>query len=99
MRRARAVEGKKATLFGETPFGWRLSKDRTRLVLDPDEQRLLAVVRHMHKVQRLDMREIVTVLAHLGVVNRRGRPFALSAVWAMIRQHGKVPREARKKAK
>ena len=47
MRRVNLPSGTRDILYGETPFGWRLSPDRSKLVLDPEEQRLLSVVRHM----------------------------------------------------
>jgi hypothetical protein len=94
MRRARVPAGARAILYGETPFGWRLSKDRSKLVMDKDEQRLLAVVRHMYFVERINMRQIVQRLAELGAVNRRARPFTLSGVWTMVHERRRRPREA-----
>ncbi len=91
MRRATSSSSS-GVLFGEAPYGWRLSSDRSRLVLDPDEQRLLGVVRHMYFIERIPMREIVANLRKMRVVNRRGRPFGLSGGWEMIhRRHGKPP--------
>jgi hypothetical protein len=81
-------------LYGEAPFGWRISSDRSMLVLDPDEQRLLSVVRHLYLVERIPMRGIVERLRRMGVVNRRGRPFGLSSVWEMIHRRKERPAEA-----
>jgi hypothetical protein len=94
MRSVRVPSGVRRILYGEPPFGWRLSKDRSRLVLDSDEQRLVAVVRHMYFIERVDMRTIVTRLDEMGVVNRRGRPFGLSSVWGIIHHGTRLPREA-----
>jgi hypothetical protein len=98
MRRVNLPSGTRDILYGETPFGWRLSPDRSRLVLDPEEQRLLSVVRHMYLVERLPMRGIVDRLRKMGVVNRRGRPFGLSGVWEMIHRRADRPDEAKGRA-
>jgi hypothetical protein len=96
VRRANnAPRGVAATLYGETPYGWRLSRDRSKLVVDADEQRVVAVVRHMYFVERLAMREIVERLRSMGVVNRRGNAFGLTSVHYIIHSQGRVPREAR----
>jgi hypothetical protein len=95
MRRVNLPSGNRDILYGETPFGWRLSPDRSKLVLDPAEQRLLSVVRHMYLVERLPMRGIVDRLRKMGVVNRRGRPFGLSGVWEMIHRRQDKPDEAK----
>jgi hypothetical protein len=95
MRRVNLPSGTRDILYGETPFGWRLSPDRSKLVLDPEEQRLLSVVRHMYLVERLPMRGIVDRLRKMGIVNRRGRPFGLSGVWEMIHRRQDRPHEAK----
>ncbi|MGH7295241.1 MAG: hypothetical protein ACRELB_09920 [Polyangiaceae bacterium] len=95
MRRVNLPSGTRDILYGETPFGWRLSPDRSKLVLDPEEQRLLSVVRHMYLVERLPMRGIVDRLRKMGIVNRRGRPFGLSGVWEMIHRRQDKPTEAK----
>ncbi len=88
MRRATLSNSSPEVLYGETPYGWRLSRDRSKLVMNGDEQRVLAVVRHMYFAQRVPMRDIVQRLGGMGIVNRRGRSFGLSSVWEMI-HHGK----------
>jgi hypothetical protein len=99
MRRVRLEGGgHRDILYGETPFGWRLSPDRSKLVLDSDEQRVLAVVRHLYLVERLPMRGIVERLRKMGVMNRRGRPFGLSGVWEMIHRRIERPAEAKTSA-
>jgi hypothetical protein len=97
MRRVIAPKGARDILYGETPFGWRLSRDRSRLVLDGNEQRVLSVVRHMYFVERVPMREIVTRLREMGIVNRRGKSFGLSSVFEMIHRGRRQPSEAKKK--
>lgn len=94
-------EGQKTRpiLYGEAPFGWRLSDDRSRLVKDENEQRLLSVVRHMYLNERMPMRGIVDRLRKMRVVNRRGRPFGLSGVWEMIHRRKAVPSEAKHRAR
>src|SRR5579884_2717046 len=82
-------------LYGEAPFGWKLSKDRSQLVMDGGEQRIIAVVRHMYAVERTPMREIVNRLREMGVVNRRGQYFGLSRVWEMIHRGDEPPPEAK----
>ena len=94
MRRVNLPSGTRDILYGETPSAGSLSADRSKLVLDPEEQRLLSVVRHMYLVERLPMRGIVERLRKMGVVNRRGRPFGLSGVWEMIHRRQDRPEEA-----
>jgi hypothetical protein len=96
MRRVLAPKGARDILYGETPFGWKLSRDRSKLVLDGSEQRILSVVRHMYFAERVPMREIVTRLREMGIVNRRGRSFGLSSVFEMIHRGKKQPPEAKK---
>ena len=94
MRRVLAPRGTPDILYGEAPYGWRLSRDRSKLVKNRDEQRVLAVVRHMYFVQRIPMRDIVVRLRDMGVVSRRGRPFGLSSVFEMIHRGNERPPEA-----
>ncbi len=99
MRRVIAPKGARDILYGETPFGWRLSRDRSKLVLDGDEQRILSVVRHMYLVEGVPMREIVIRLRDMGIVNRRGKAFGLSSVFEMIHRGRKQPAEAKNKSR
>jgi site-specific DNA recombinase len=99
MRRVVVSQGSRDILYGETPYGWRLSRDRSKLVIDGDEQRVLAVVRHMYFVERIPMRSVVERLRDMGVVNRRGRPFGLSSVFEMIHRRPSRPPEASAAAK
>jgi hypothetical protein len=55
-----------------------------RIVVDEDEERLIALVRHMHASGR-SMREIVTELRIMGVVNRAGKPLRLVHIWSILR--------------
>jgi hypothetical protein len=49
----------------------------------------------MYLVERIPMRDIVTRLREMGIVNRRGKPFGLSSVFEMIHRGRKPPREAK----
>ena len=57
---------------------------RMRIVVDEDEERLIALVRHMHASGR-SMRDIVTELRIMGVVTRAGKPLRLIHVWTILR--------------
>ena len=94
MMRVVAPSGSKDILYGQPPYGWKLSKDRSKLVRDPDEQRTIAMVRHMYFIRRLPMREIVAELKEMGVVNRRGNAFPLSRVCEILHSDRKPPPEA-----
>jgi hypothetical protein len=94
MHRVVAPRGAKDILYGQTPFGWRLSKDRSRLVEDREEQRVISVIRHMYFVGRVPMRDIVKRLKEMGVRNRRGRPFPLSRVFEIVHSTNTRPPEA-----
>jgi hypothetical protein len=94
MRRVIAPSGSRDILYGEAPFGWRVSSDRSKLVVDDGEQRVIAVVRHMYFVERIPMRDVVARLREMGIVNRRSRPFGLSSVFEMIHRRPTKPREA-----
>ena len=96
MRKGWSTEGDRRVLFGETPWGYRLSEDRTKLVADKEEQRVIAVVRHM-RAKGLTLHQIVRLLAALGVVNRRGRPFGLSRVFEMTHGGRKAKRDRAKR--
>ena len=71
MRSVTLPAGTQDILYGETPFGWRLSADRSAWA-GSQEQRLLSVVRHMYLAERMPMRAIVERLRNMRVVNRRG---------------------------
>ena len=55
-----------------------------RIVVDEREQRVVALVRHMHSIG-LSMRQIVTELRVMGVVRTDGKPMRLVHVWAILR--------------
>jgi hypothetical protein len=93
MRRVN-LGGSHRILYGEAPFGWRLSTDRSKLVRDPDEQQLMSAVRRMY-LAGLPMRGIVDRLRSMGALNRRGRPFGIGSVWEMIHGRNKQPAEAK----
>ena len=70
-------------IFGMIPYGWRLSVRRERLVRDPAEQRVIAMVRVMYS-EGMTIREIVDVLEERDVRTRRGRPFGVAGVHRML---------------
>ena len=78
--------------FGETPWGYRLSDYRTKLVVDEDE-RITTVVRHM-KVRGPSIRQIVAELEAMGIVGRRGTPIGPTRVFEMIHR-GRAKRRRR----
>jgi hypothetical protein len=84
-------------LYGEAPFGWRVSADATKLIKDTHEQRVVAIVRHMYLSERMPMRDIVLRLDEMGVVSRRGKPFGLSRVWEMVHRGDELPVAAMRK--
>jgi hypothetical protein len=94
MMRVVAPAGSKDILYGQPPYGWKLTKDRSKLVRNQDEQRVITVVRHMFFVRRLTMREIVVELSSMGIVNRRGHAFPLSRVCEILHTDKKPPPEA-----
>ena len=94
MMRVTAPAGSKDILYGQPPYGWKLTKDRSKLVRNPDEQRVIAMVRHMYFIRRLPMRDIVDEMKAMGVVNRRGSAFPLSRVCEILHTGKKAPPEA-----
>ena len=94
MMRVKAPRGSKDILYGQPPYGWKLSKDRSKLVRDPDEQRIIAMIRNMYFIRKLTMRDIVAELAAMGIVNRRGHVFVLSRVCELLHTDKKAPPEA-----
>jgi hypothetical protein len=95
MMRVTAPRGSKDILYGTPPFGWKLTKDRSKLVKDAAEQRVIATVRHMFFIRRLTMRQIVHELAAMRIMNRRGNAFPLSRVCEILHTDRKPPPEAR----
>ncbi len=55
------------------------------IVVDEDEPRLAALVHHMHASGR-SMRDIVTELRVMGVLDRAGKPLRLIHVWTILRR-------------
>ncbi len=94
MMRVSAPKGSKDILYGQPPYGWKLTKDRSKLVKNPDEQRIMAMVRHMYFIRRLPMREIVAELTALRVLNRRGHAFPLSRVCEILHADKRPPPDA-----
>jgi hypothetical protein len=55
-----------------------------RIVVDHDEPRVIALVRHMHGNGR-SLREITSELHLMGVVTRGGHPLRLGQIWNILR--------------
>jgi hypothetical protein len=55
-----------------------------RIVVDEREPRLVALVRHMDRSGR-SMRDIVSDLRRMGVVDCEGQPLRLVHVWGILR--------------
>jgi hypothetical protein len=96
MQRVTAPRGSKDILYGQPPYGWRLARDRSHVVKDKDEQRVIATIRKMYFSMSLPMRDIVERLAKQGVRNRRGKPFMLSRVFEIVHGEKRPPRDAKK---
>jgi hypothetical protein len=94
LRRARHPSGKGEVFYGSAPYGWRLSTDRSKLVRDRSEQRVLAVVRRMYLERGLTMEAIVERLRAMRIANRRGAPFSMNGVRSLLHDRGGVPLEA-----
>jgi hypothetical protein len=58
---------------------------RPMLEVEPEDERLVAIVRHM-AVQGLSQRQIVGELQALGISDCRGDPIPLSVVWGILRR-------------
>jgi hypothetical protein len=58
-----------------------------RIVVNENEPRLGALVRHMHACGR-SMHDIVGELRAMGVVNHSGVPLRLLHVWSILRSGG-----------
>ena len=89
MRKAWHEQLGREVLYGETPWGFHLSEDRTHLLPDARERRITAVVRHMH-VQGLTIRRIIEELTALGLRTRRGGRFSVHRVFEMLQGAAKA---------
>jgi DNA invertase Pin-like site-specific DNA recombinase len=70
---------------GQVPWGYR--RDAAgKLVPNPDEERVVAIVRHM-RAQGFTYQQITDFLAEHGHVSRSGRPLVISAVYKLDRMH------------
>jgi hypothetical protein len=63
-----------------------------RIVIHENEQRLIALVRHMYATG-LTMRQIVSELRGLGVVDPTGKPLRLVHIWGILRTGGPEARQ------
>jgi hypothetical protein len=84
MRLGRSPGGRRV-LFGEVPWGFRLSRDRSHLVENSREQTITAVVRHM-RLRGFTLQKIVAELRRIGATGRLGRPIGLTRVFEIV--HG-----------
>ena len=82
-------------LFGQAPYGWKLSRDRSHLVMERREQRVITIARHM-RARGLTLRAIVWELQELGVLNRLGRTFSLPQVYRIVNAPRRPPPESRR---
>jgi site-specific DNA recombinase len=80
---ALAAKASKGERVGAVPYGYQLAADGVRLVLNPSEQAVLAVVREL-RVAGLSQRAIVAELGTRSLVSRAGRPFAQTQVARML---------------
>ena len=61
-----------------------------RIEVDQGEERLAALVRHMHASGK-SMHDIVSELRMLGVVDQSGMPLRLLHVWDILRSGSRSP--------
>jgi hypothetical protein len=88
-RRRREAEGEPP--FGEVPWGFRRSADGLKMLRDPKEHRVLAVVSHM-RGNGFILREIVAELQRLNLRSRRGHRIGITRVHEMLRDIESEPR-------
>lgn len=82
-RAALAVKRARGERIGTLPYGYRLAEDGRTLVADREEQDVLLEVRELRR-SGLTYRAVVDELARKGLVNRKGRPFSVASVHAMV---------------
>jgi hypothetical protein len=58
---------------------------RPMVEVEPDDERLASIVRHM-AVDGMSQRQIVAELQAMGIADRRGEPIPLSVVWGILRR-------------
>jgi hypothetical protein len=95
MLRVKAPRGAKDILYGQPPYGWELSRDRSKLVKEPAEQRVIAMILRLD-ARGLSTRQIATELASAGLRTRRGGKFVATTVLVIIRRGRKPPPESKK---
>jgi len=82
-RGALAAKRARGERTGALPYGFVLASDGTRLVEEPAEQAVLAVVRDLRRAG-LSIRAIVAELAARQLVSRAGRSFAPTQIHRMV---------------
>jgi hypothetical protein len=93
MMRVKAPRGARDILYGQPPYGWKLSRDRSKLVRNPEEQRAIAAILRLAG-QGLSTRKIAQELARVGMRTRLGGRFSASTVALILRRGRKPPPEA-----
>ena len=83
----KALQHKKARgeyTGGKAPYGYQLSDDGVTLVEHEAEQLVIAAA-VQYRAAGLSLRATSAQLADLGMFNRKGRPFAASAMHALVK--------------
>jgi DNA invertase Pin-like site-specific DNA recombinase len=98
-RAALSVKRARGELVGGVPYGWRVLEGAPKtgrdgiartvrlLAPDPDEQATIAEARRLRDEGR-SVRQVIAELSAQGRTSRTGRPFAVSAMHAMLRGGG-----------
>jgi hypothetical protein len=87
---ARAPELKqhREAVWGQCPWGYRVSADGMHLEPNPAEQAVGTIVKHM-RLRGLKLRQIRDELIALGVAGRTGKPLGISRIYALLNEgHG-----------
>jgi hypothetical protein len=93
MMRVRAPRGARDILYGQPPYGWKLSRDRSKLVRNQEEQQAIAAILRLSG-RGLSTRTIAEELATAGMRTRQGGRFSASTVALILRRGRKAPPEA-----
>jgi hypothetical protein len=93
MMRVKAPRGARDILYGQPPYGWKLSRDRSKLVRNVEEQQAIAAILRLAGLG-LTTRRIAEELAAAGMRTRLGGRFSASTVSVILRRGRKPPPEA-----
>jgi DNA invertase Pin-like site-specific DNA recombinase len=69
--------------LGEVPWGYRVGKDAQTLVPNPEERRILAIIR-LARSEGFKLREIKDLLKKKGIVGRTGRPIGITRIHELL---------------